>query len=221
MTACLSAGGNGALNAEWTTPANAQGSDSLYASGKDAVNQDLQDYDTFGFTMADVPSGSTIVGVEMQIEGQTAKAGDSFDISTQLVVGGAVCGNHENLIGCSGGCFAGSTDTTELAGGSTTTWGCTISDSDVRASNFGVDLDLVRLTGSGAATMWTDDICLTVFFAPEPGALLQLVSGGVGLAWLHRRRSRRVRAKSRSSSRNDRSDGRPPEGAGAVRSDWR
>jgi hypothetical protein len=148
--------------------------------------------------VADVPNPSTIVGVEMQIEGQAAKTGDSFDISTQLVVGGAVCGNHENLIGCSGGCFAGSTDTTELAGGSTTTWGCTISDSDVRASNFGVDLDLVKLTGGGGAEMSTDDICLRVFYTPEPGAVLQLLSGGVGLAWLQRRRNRRVRARSRS-----------------------
>ncbi len=134
----------------------------------------------------------------MQIEGQTAKEGNSFDISTQLVVGGAVCGNHENLIGCSGGCFAGTADTTELAGGSATTWGCAISDADVRASNFGVDLDLVRLTGSGGATMWTDDICLTVFYLPEPGVMLQLASGVVGLAWLQRRRNRRVRARSRS-----------------------
>jgi hypothetical protein len=148
--------------------------------------------------MADVPSGSTIVGVEMQIEGQTGNTEDSFDISTQLVVGGTVCGNDENLNGCSGGCFAGSTDTTELAGGSTTTWGCTISDSDVRASNFGVDLDLVRLAGGGGATMMIDDICVTVFFAPEPSALLQLVSGGVGLVWLQRRRNRRVKTGSRS-----------------------
>jgi hypothetical protein len=170
----------------------------VWASGKDAANQRLQDYDTFGFTVTDVPIGSTIVGVEMQIEGQTTNAGDAFDISTQLVVGGAVCGNHENLIGCSGGCFAGTADTTERAGGSTTTWGCAISDSDVRAFNFGVDLDVVKLTGGGSATMWTDDICLTVFYAPEPGALLQLVSGVAGLAWLQRRRGRRVGAKSRS-----------------------
>jgi hypothetical protein len=138
--------------------------------------------------VADVPIPSTIVGIEMQIEGQTAKEGDSFDISTQLVVGGAVCGNHENLVGCSGGCFAGSTDTTERAGGSATTWGCTISDADVRASDFGVDLDLVRRTGGGNATMRTDDICLTVFYLPEPGLLLQLVSGLLGLAMLDKRR---------------------------------
>jgi hypothetical protein len=134
----------------------------------------------------------------MQIEGQTANTVDSFDISTQLVVGGAVCGNHENLIGCSGGCFAGSTDTFELAGGSATTWGCTISDADVRASDFGVDLDLVKRAGGGAATMGTDDICLTVFFLPEPGGMLQLISGGIGLAWLQRRRNRRVRTRSSS-----------------------
>jgi len=33
---------------------------------------------------------------------------------------------------------------------------------------------------------------------PEPDVVLQLVSGGVGLAWLQRRRNRRVRARSRS-----------------------
>ncbi len=33
---------------------------------------------------------------------------------------------------------------------------------------------------------------------PEPGVVLQLVSGGVGLAWLQRRRNRRVSAGSRS-----------------------
>jgi hypothetical protein len=33
---------------------------------------------------------------------------------------------------------------------------------------------------------------------PEPGGVLQLVWGGVGLAWLQRRRSRRVRARTKS-----------------------
>jgi len=161
--------------------------------------------------MADVPSGSAIVGVEMQIEGQTGNIEDSFDISTQLVVGGAVCGSHENLIGCGGGCFAGSTDTTEAAGGSTTTWGCVISDADVRASNFGVDLDLVKLSGGGGATMRTDDICVTVFFAPEPGAILQLVAGGVGLAFLNKRRLRKNR-RAQPTADTDRS----PGGAGSL-----
>jgi len=39
---------------------------------------------------------------------------------------------------------------------------------------------------------------LQLAHTPEPGAMLQLVSGGVGLAWLQRRRNRRVRARSRS-----------------------
>jgi len=198
MTACRSAGGNGALHAEWTSPADAQGSDDRWANGKDAVGQDLQDYHSFGFTVADLPSPSTIVGVEMQVEGQTAKNGDSFDISSQLVVAGAVCGTHESLIGCGGGCFAGSTDTTEIAGGPATTWGCTISDSDVRAPDFGVDLDLVKRSGGGIATMYTDDICLRIFYMPEPSAALQLISGVVGLAWLRRRRYSRIRERSRS-----------------------
>jgi hypothetical protein len=197
-TACLIPGGNGALNAEWTAPENAQGSDDLRATGKDAVGQGLQDYDNFGFTLTDVPSPATIVGVEMQVEGQTGSGGTAFDISTQLVVGGVVCGNHESLIGCSGGCFSGSTDTIERAGGPASMWGCAISDSDVRSPDFGVDLDLARVSGGGSATMATDDICLTVFYLPEPGALLQLLSGGVGLAWLQRRRNRSVRARSRS-----------------------
>ena len=86
------------------------------------------------------------------------------------------------------GGVAGSTDTTELAGGSTTTWGCTISDSDVRASNFGVDLDLVKVSGGGGSTMRADDICLTVFYTPEPGLSLQLASGVLALAVLGKRR---------------------------------
>lgn len=197
-TACRSPGGNGALNAEWIAPENAQGSNDLWATARDAVDQDLQDYHSFGFTVADVPIPSTIVGVEMQVEGQTAKTGDSFDMSTQLVVGGAVCGNHENLIGCGGGCFAGTTDTTELAGGPATTWGCAINDSDVRTPGFGVDLDVVRRTGGGNAQMHTDDICLRVFYMPEPGAILQLIAGGVGLAWLQRSRKRRRQERSRA-----------------------
>jgi hypothetical protein len=39
---------------------------------------------------------------------------------------------------------------------------------------------------------------LQVAYAPEPAAMLQLVAGGVGLAWLQRRRNRRVRARNRS-----------------------
>ncbi len=42
---------------------------------------------------------------------------------------------------------------------------------------------------------------------PEPGVVLQLVSGGIGLAWLQRRRNRSARARRRSWSRNDRADG--------------
>ena len=59
-------------------------------------------------------------------------------------------------------------------------------------------LDLVQLSGGGNATTMTDDICLTVFFAPEPGLMLQLLSGGAGMAWLQRRRNRRIRGRSRS-----------------------
>jgi hypothetical protein len=33
---------------------------------------------------------------------------------------------------------------------------------------------------------------------PEPGAVLQLLTGGVGLAWLQRRRNRKGRARTRS-----------------------
>jgi hypothetical protein len=34
----------------------------------------------------------------------------------------------------------------------------------------------------------TDDICVTVFFAPEPGLLLQLAAGLLGLVVLDKRR---------------------------------
>jgi hypothetical protein len=33
---------------------------------------------------------------------------------------------------------------------------------------------------------------------PEPGLMLQLLSGGIGLAWLQRRRNRGLEARSRS-----------------------
>jgi hypothetical protein len=39
--------------------------------------------------------------------------------------------------------------------------------------------------------------------APEPGAMLQLVSGSAGLAWLQRRRNRKLRA-GRSPKERDR-----------------
>jgi hypothetical protein len=34
---------------------------------------------------------------------------------------------------------------------------------------------------------------VAVTVIPEPGLILQLISGGVGLGWLHRRRNRKVR----------------------------
>jgi hypothetical protein len=46
-------------------------------------------------------------------------------------------------------------------------------------------------------------LVVTINAVPEPGAMLQLVSGGAGLAWLQRRRNRKLRA-GRSPKERDR-----------------
>jgi len=42
-------------------------------------------------------------------------------------------------------------------------------------------------------------LTIAVNSLPEPGVILQLVSGGIGLVWLNRRRNRRMKPSSRRS----------------------
>ena len=95
-----------------------------------------------------------------------------------------------------------------------------IVDSDGDGTINGEEIDSLDLNGYGAQPGWTSDTsanpgnvdcvdqgpnfgCSPIpielvpatagpLDVPEPGAMLQLVSGGIGLAWLHRRRNPRM-----------------------------
>ena len=92
----------------------------------------------FGFTVADIPSGSIIQGIEVQIK-RWCDAEETKDVEVYLVLSTAQQGNNQ-----------ASTDTWPVAlafksyGGAADLWGWTaVTDSNVRDATFGVEVNAI------------------------------------------------------------------------------
>ena len=128
-----------------------QYSDYLYASG-------------FGFS---IPAGSTITGIQVDIERNDA-SGKIKDNDVKLVIGGIVVGNDK----ASSSSWP-SSDKIKSYGSAIDLWGTTISYSDVNSSQFGVALSVIRSAGAGTNTGYVDHIKIIVSYSsPLPVELL-------------------------------------------------
>jgi hypothetical protein len=87
----------------------------------------------FGFTTSDIPSGSTIDGVEFQLEKKRAN-GQVYDYFVKITTDSSTPTGTDQAVGT-----LWSTAYTETTyGGSSNTWGVSLTDSQVRSSNFGI-----------------------------------------------------------------------------------
>jgi len=139
----------------WSNPSNAASDDSSYAQATmvGATTTEYLKATNFGFN---VPSGSTINGIEVLLE-RSSTLGRGSDHTIQLVKGGSVSGNNK----------ASQTwpasEATYTYGGSSDLWGLSLSDTDINASGFGAT---VRAQSSSNAYANVDHIEITVYYTP-------------------------------------------------------
>ncbi len=138
-----------------TLPARAYTSNNQYATGCYYANRG---YGTFGFS---IPSGSTINGIEVSIEGKsnTAQNCVDFDYGTASVYlswdnGGTYTVAKTYTV------FDTDTDSTVTVGGPTNTWGRTWSSSDFNDGSFTLKLDI----GGGEFQQYIDAIGVKVYY---------------------------------------------------------
>lgn len=122
----------------WTNPSRALSLNDSYATAALTVSAASHWlwFTNFPFTTADIPSGSTIVGIEAQVERKqtTGVTTDGTPVRSfwKMVVGGSEAGTQKTADGHLPG-----VDTLAAQGGATDMWGTTITDTDARASTTG------------------------------------------------------------------------------------
>lgn len=122
---------------DWDNPSNITAEDSNYAYADINKNGGLSDYlraTNFSFS---VPSGATVDGVEVQIhkEGETSVQYDEY---VYLVEGGSIISGCENKAQSTP--WPETTPATSTYGGTSDTWSCSLSDTIVNSSTFGVQI---------------------------------------------------------------------------------
>ena len=122
---------------DWDNPSNITAENSNYAYADLNKNGGLSDYlraTNFSFS---VPSGATVDGVEVQInkEGETSVQYDEY---VYLVEDGLIISGCENKAQSTP--WPETTPATSTYGGTSDTWSCSLSDTIVNSSTFGVQI---------------------------------------------------------------------------------
>lgn len=152
---------DGGAYQEWSNPTYVEADDDNYATV--AVSYVYPTYSNylratnFGFTTSDVPEGSTINGIQVQVNVKASASSAAKDWVLYLANSGNNIGNIKN---------PGTLMSTDLTatdyGTATDKWGATISASDVVGSTFGVWYN-IRST-SGTPTVSLDYIKMRINF---------------------------------------------------------
>ena len=143
----------------WDTPTNAYASNDTYATASDGT--DFQDWYQFGFN---IPTGSTIKGIEVRIEAKV----DTLDYLSDPApaIDSYLRKNSTTYTTTSERTPRLSlTDTTYTLGGSNYLWGTTWTPAEINSSDFGVTLSLAG-TSTPATTYSVDHITVTVYYLP-------------------------------------------------------
>ena len=141
---------------DWADPSGAQSNDATFALQSELIVLLLNPPETFtshylmatGFDFSSIPAGATILGVTATVEHER-QALISLDItskdhSVKLIVGGAIVGTEH----ASSTLWSGAEETYTY-GGAADTWGTTLTEAQVKASNFGLAFSADLIAGSG------------------------------------------------------------------------
>lgn len=158
-------------SSSWTNISNVSASDnsSAYNVAVGPLGNVTSNYiwcTNFGFS---IPSGSTINGILVEVEGSSSADNSSYYTVTntiKLIKGGAITGNNKG----DDSTHWGTSDSYMSYGSSSDLWGATLSYTDVNASNFGVAL-AVRMFAYGKTNTfgYVDHIRMTITYTTGGG----------------------------------------------------
>jgi YD repeat-containing protein len=147
----------------WNNPSYAQVSDNNGAACYPDVNEpsDWLQCSNFGFTTSDIPSGATIVGIEVQIERTAIITNDrTKDDAIYLRDSGGQVGDNKAITDT----YWPTSDAYATYGGASDTWNAGLSADDIRDSNFGLDISILRDAYTYYTGVWIDHVRIRVFF---------------------------------------------------------
>ena len=177
---CTDTGGGAVA---WTNPGNAASSDNVYAitTLDGQISNTLQCLN-YGFS---IPTGATILGIEVNIERKSSATPGSDDASVSLVKAGTVQGSDLQT-----NTAYPTADTVEVHGGSTQLWGLAWTPADINAANFGAAFRAQKASAAGAAQIISvDEIEITVYYSTPSQARTPAAAGnctaiaGTGANW--------------------------------------
>lgn len=147
----------------WTNPTRVTASDNSRAtaalSGAGSSSRTLRAR-SFGFTTSDIPTGSTIVGIEIFIE-RSQSGVAAVDSVVKLSINNA--GTEADEVGSnkSAGAVWVTTEAITTFGSSIDSWGASLTDTQVRAATFGVDF---KVTTSASSTLSVDAVSCRITY---------------------------------------------------------
>jgi parallel beta-helix repeat protein len=152
---------------DWTSPSNATGNTTstsafIDINGNGYVSSNLQ-LTNFGFTTADVPSGSTINGVTVEVELLMEDTGVRENL-VQLTKNGSTGVGDNNST-------ASSYTSKQIVtyGGTLDNWSASLTAADVVSSNFGVLLNYQRNGGGPKVQVDVYRVRMTIEYTPSSG----------------------------------------------------
>jgi hypothetical protein len=154
---------------DWSDVDNSKADDSNYATNYNGKNTygDWLRLTNFGFTVSDIPSGSTINGIEF-IVGRYAAAAAIHDSAIYLrKTSGQTGSNMASATGWPTGSPAEAT-----YGGSTNMCGTSLTQSDIVSTDFGIDLSTFN-DNSSALFAYVDYIKIRVYYTEGGGATVK------------------------------------------------
>lgn len=156
----------------WTNPNNIFTSNNGYAVSGSITNSSVT-----GFIYAlgngfSIPSGATIDGVEVSVEGKCQYSGSAFTIRAssseiRLVYSGSDISSLPPT-GVSNVAFTTTTDATKTLGSPTTLWGAALTDTIVNDASFGVRFRLYNSLAT-TQTFSIDRVSITVYYTDSAG----------------------------------------------------
>jgi hypothetical protein len=170
----------GVGDAAWSNPGNITASNDTRATsatmGAGQTTQILR-ATNFGFSTSDVPTGATVVGIEVGIERQRNSTGGNqvVDNVVRLRTSSGQVGNNKADTGTNWP----NNDAEVVYGGAADTWAASLTDSAVRGSDFGVDIRAAR-SGGTVASAGVDHVQIRITYTVA--AMEAAGTDGLGVA---------------------------------------
>ncbi len=150
---------DGAEDKAWINPNNTQTSNDTYSTATTTapLGDTVQSLKAVNFSFA-VPTGATILGVEVNIERKTDFNNEVRDKVVKLSVGGSATGTGQSTMAWT------TTERTDTIGSSSEMWGTTLSIAQVNAADFGVFIQPEVYAGGGNNVLSIDYIQIRVHY---------------------------------------------------------